>query len=185
MADNNTIARPYAEAVFEVARESGALAEVSDALATAGALFEDGRVAEFLGNPRLSDDERYAFLTGLFDAAGASLFAGDNMHGKNFLKLLIEYDRIDVLPEISVAFDELKAEVENTVDVIVTSAKPIDTAKLAGISKALASRLGREVNLDTAVDENLIGGAVIKAGDVVIDGSLRARLDGLSNALTK
>ena len=81
--------------------------------------------------------------------------------------------------------EALKADVENKVDVIVTSANPISDKQKDTIGKALRERLGREVSIETEIDENLIGGAVIRAGDVVIDGSLRARLEGLANALTK
>ena len=87
------------------------------------------------------------------------------------------------MPEIAERFDALRAEVENTVDVVVTSATALSEAQQQAIVAALTKKLGREVRLETRVDENLIGGAVIRAGDVVIDGSLRARLDGLTTAL--
>ena len=185
MADNNTIARPYARAVFQVAQESDALDELSRSLGIAKAILADGQVANFLANPALDDEARLRFLTELFgEAAGAdSVFAGSSEHGTNFLKLLLEYGRVNVLPEISDRFDALKAEVENTVDVTVTSATELSASQLQEIENALKSRLGRDVKLSTEIDENLIGGAVIRAGDVVIDGSVRARLEGLSNAL--
>lgn len=185
MADNNTIARPYAQAAFEVARGDDALARWHDSLEIAGALMSDGEAAEFLHNPSLSDPRRLEFLTGLFDKAGAMLFTGDDAKGTNFLKLLLEYDRVDVLPEIAERFNALKDEVENTVEVTVTSAAPLSEERLAEIGKALEARFGRTVDLETKVDEELIGGAVIRAGDVVIDGSLRARLKGLAGAMTK
>lgn len=185
MADKHTIARPYAEALFELASESGALEGMSDALGTAGALLEDGKVARFLANPSLTDVRRLEFLTGLFDKAsgGKSLFAGKNEHGTNFLKLLIDYDRVGVLPEIAEHFEALKAKLENTVDVVVTSAASLNKAQKDNIAAALEKRLGRKVNLTTETDESLIGGAIIRAGDIVIDGSLRSRLESLSNAL--
>lgn len=185
MADNHTIARPYAQAVFELAREEKALAELSDALAVARDLLSDGQAAKFLANPGLTDDERLSFLTELFKSAGgqSSVFAGESERGTNFLKLLLEYDRVSVLPEIAEHFEALKARVENTVDVTVTSAAPLNAAQRKAVASALKDRLGREVNLRTEIDENLLGGAVIRAGDVVIDGSLRSRLEGLSNAL--
>jgi F-type H+-transporting ATPase subunit delta len=99
------------------------------------------------------------------------------------LKLLLEYGRVNVLPEIAEHFDALKAAVENTVDVTVTSAAPMSAEQQAIIAAALKERLGSNVTLSTEIDENLIGGAVIRAGDVVIDGSLRARLTSLTNAL--
>jgi F-type H+-transporting ATPase subunit delta len=89
------------------------------------------------------------------------------------------------MPEIAEHFEALKANIENTVDVTVTSATALSGAQQKEISAALQTRLGRTVNLETEIDETLIGGAVIKAGDVVIDGSLRARLDSLTNALVK
>ena len=146
----------------------------------------DGRVARFLANPALTDDERLAFLTDLFRTAEGeeSVFGGRSEHGLNTLKLLLEYGRVAALPEMSDHYEALKAEVENTVDVTVTSAAPLSSEQQQTIVTALKARLGRNVTLATEIDENLIGGAVIRAGDVVIDGSVRARLEGLANALT-
>lgn len=187
MADNNTVARPYAQAIFDVAQESGALTELSDSLAAARALMEDGQVAAFMATPTLSDEERLTFLQGLFgQAAGeGSVFAGANKHGTNFLKLLLENGRVAVLPEIAQHFEALKAKIENSVDAVVTSAAPLSEERMQEIAASLKARLGREVKLTSEIDENLIGGAVIRAGDVVIDGSLRARLEGLAHALVK
>ena len=185
MADNNTIARPYAQAVFELANAAGELAPWSTSLAMARQLLADGQVAAFLGDPAFSDAQRLDFLTGLFAKADATKLAGRDKRGTNFLKLLLEYGRVAVLPEIAAHFETLKAEIENVVEVTVTSANPISKKQQDTIAKALRERLGRDVNLETAIDEHLIGGAVIRAGDVVIDGSLRARLEGLSNALIK
>lgn len=184
MADNNTIARPYAEAVFELARASGSLEEWSASLEVAGQLLADGAVSTFLANPALSDEERLQFLADLFRAADEnSLLAGSSKEGTNFLRLLLENDRIAVVPEIAEHFDALKDEVENTVDVTVTSATELNETQKQAITTALQERLRRNVRLETELDENLIGGAVIRAGDVVIDGSLRSRLESLSNAL--
>ena len=185
MAENNTIARPYAQAVFEVASDAGTLGEWSESLATAGQLLEDGQVAEYLSAPTLNDARRLEFLTELFASAGARLLAGGDQKGTNFLKLLIENGRVAVMPEIAERFEELKAKIENAVDVTVTSAAPVSAERQQQIATALRAKLGREIRLQTEIDENLIGGAVIRAGDVVIDGSLRARLDGLANALIK
>ena len=187
MADNNTVARPYAQAAFEVAQESDALAELSESFAAAKALLADGQVAEFLSRPTLTDEQRLGFLQGLFaESVGeGSVFAGGSQHGTNFLKLLLENDRVAVLPEIADQFEALKADVENKVEAVITSAAPLSEAQQREMAESLQKRLGRNVNVTTVVDENLIGGAVIRAGDVVIDGSLRARLEGLANALTK
>jgi F-type H+-transporting ATPase subunit delta len=185
VADNNTVARPYAQAVFEIADEAGALAEWSESLAIAGQLLRDRELVEYLSAPALSDKRRLEFLSGLFGKAGSDRLAGGDAKGNNFLKLLIENDRVAVLPEISEHFEALKAKVENSVDAVVTSAIALSDAQLDEVASSLRKRLGRDVRITTEIDETLIGGAVIRAGDVVIDGSLRARLEGLANALTK
>lgn len=185
MADNNTIARPYAQAVFDLANEAGELSAWSASLGIAGQLLADDGLVEYLGTPALSDAKRLEFLSGLFKNAGATKLAGGDQRGDNFLKLLFENKRAKVMPEIAAHFEVLKADIENTVEATVTSAAPLNSAQQEKIASALKKRLGREVNITTKIDENLIGGAVIRAGDVVIDGSLRARLEGLANALAK
>ena len=185
MADNNTVARPYAQAVFELANESGELATWSEALDVASQLMADGQVAAYLGDPAFNNEQRFEFLSGLFEKAGAKLLGGKDKKGTNFLQLLLEYGRVVALPEIASHFETLRAEIENIVEVTVTSATPISKQQQDTISMALRQRLGREVNIATEIDANLIGGAVIQAGDVVIDGSLRARLEGLATALAK
>ena len=187
MADNKTVARPYAEAIFEYASEKGLLNELSSSLGPARDMLSDGQLVEFLAMPSLSDEQRLEFLHGLFaEAVGAdTVFAGRNREGSNFLRLLLENGRIAVLPDIADRFDALKANTENKVDVVVTSATTLSEKQLADISSALNARLGRDISIETKIDESLIGGAVITAGDVVIDGSTRARLEGLANALTR
>ena len=187
MADNNTVARPYAQAVFEIAQENDALDELSQSLGAAGELMSDGQVAAFLARPSMTNPQRLEFLQGLFaNAVGeGSVFAGGSKHGTNFLMLLLENGRVVALPEIAEQFEALKAAVENTVDAVVTAAAPLSAEQEQDIAASLRERLGRDVRISTEIDENLIGGAVIRAGDVVIDGSIRARLDGLANSLVK
>ena len=185
MADNNTIARPYAQAVFELANEAGDLAAWSESLGLAGELLASGEVAEYLSAPELGDEKRLEFLTGLFKSAGAGKLDGGDKRGSNFLKLLLENKRVAVLPEIAEHFELLKADIENSVEATVTSATPLSQAQQDEIASSLKKRLGRDVSITTEIDENLIGGAVIRAGDVVIDGSMRARLEGLANVLVK
>jgi F-type H+-transporting ATPase subunit delta len=186
MADHNTIARPYARAAFEFAGEHKDLSAWAAALDAARNVLADGQVVKFLGDPKLSDEKKLEFLAGLFQLADGneSVLGGGNEQGTNFLRLLLEYGRVSVLPEIAGHFDALKAAIENTVDVTVTSAAKMGAAQEKTVVAALEKRLGCNVNLSTEIDENLLGGAVIRAGDVVIDGSLRARLEGLANALT-
>jgi F-type H+-transporting ATPase subunit delta len=185
MADNNTIARPYAQAVFEIASDAGDLGPWSDSLAIAGQLFAESTLADYLSNPEFNNEQRLEFLTGLFKKAGAKLLSGSDDKGTNFLKLLLENRRVAVLPEIAEHYEAEKAKVENTVDAVVTAATKLSKSQVDDIAAALKKRLGCDVNVETEIDENLIGGAVIRAGDVVIDGSLRARLEGLATSLIK
>ena len=173
MSQALTLARPYARAAFAIAREGNALPAWSDALAFAARVAADPTVAALLGNP------------GLIQADATTLLApegADAMFG-NFLGLLFENRRLPLLPEITGMFDELRFEAERVVKAKVTSAVPMPAAELETIKAALKKRFGRDVDVETAVDESLIGGAVIDAGDVVIDGSLKGKLGRLQAAL--
>ena len=185
MADNNTLARPYAQAVFEIANVEGDLSQWSESLLIAGQLLSDSKLIGYLDNPEFNNDQRLEFLTGLFKKAGAKYLAGSNKKGTSFLKLLLENSRVAVMPEISEIYEKYKAKVENKIDAVVTSATTLNKKQIDEIAKALQKRFGCDVNVETKLDENLIGGAVICAGDVVIDGSLRAKLDSLANVLIK
>ncbi len=173
MSQALTLARPYARAAFAIARDTNALPAWSDALAFAACVAADPAVAALLGNPGLTQ----ADATTLLAPDGADALFG------NFLGLLFENRRLSLLPEITGQFDELRFEAERVVKAKVTSAVALPAAELATIKAALAKRFGREVEVETAVDESLIGGAVIDAGDVVIDGSLKGKLGRLQAAL--
>ena len=176
-ADNTTIARPYAKAAFEESREKGRLAEWSEGLAIAAQVVRDPRVARLLGNPQVTAPELAQIVT---DIAGAKL-GGD---GRNFLLALAENHRLGALPEIAALYDEMKNAAEGIADVTVTSATPLDGAQRERLTAALARRLKRRVRLTCEVDPKLLGGAVLRAGDLVIDGSLRSRLERMAYELT-
>ena len=173
MSQALTLARPYARAAFAIARDANALPAWSDALAFAARVAADPSVAALLGNPGLTQ----ADATTLLAPDGADALFG------NFLGLLFENRRLSLLPEITGQFDELRFEAERVVKAKVTSAVPMPAAELETIIAALKKRFGRDVEVETAVDESLIGGAVIDAGDVVIDGSLKGKLGRLQAAL--
>ncbi|HMK85562.1 MAG TPA: F0F1 ATP synthase subunit delta [Steroidobacteraceae bacterium] len=182
MADRATIARPYAKAAFEHAREARsrdpqAFAKWSRALALAAQIVADARVAEIIKNPELTAAEHAGLIAGV---AGAELDASM----QNFVALLAENRRLTLLPEIAAHYEGLRAEVENTVDVEVISAVPLDASQAGKLERALAQRLKRTVRMHTSVDPALVGGALIRAGDLVIDGSLRGRLERLGTELT-
>ena len=176
MAEAATIARPYAKAAFEDARERNELAAWSGALAKAAGLAADARVLEALTSPKLSTDQFVAFFAGL---------GGPAIDGRwqNFVRLLATYKRLALLPQIAGQFETLRADFENELDVQVTSAAPMSAQQGAKLAAALTSRLKRSVRLATAVDPTLLGGAVIRAGDLIIDGSLTGRLQKLATAL--
>ncbi len=177
MADRLTIARPYARAAFEEARKNGGLAPWSQALQAAALVVKDPRVASLLDNPRVTPAELAQFV----DEIAASPLGE---HGANFVRTLADNHRLGLLPEIAELFDTLKDDAEGVVDVTVTSAAALDEGQRAKISAALARRLRRKVRLHCQTDPTLIGGAVLRAGDLVIDGSLRTRLERIAYELT-
>ena len=177
MADKSTIARPYAKAAFEVARDRKRFGPWSEALRTAAAVVGDPRVQSLLGNPRVTPAQLADLVSGI---AGPQL----GEEGGNFIRTLADNGRLAFLPEISTLFDELKSEAEGVIDVMVTSAAPLDDAQRGNLVAALERRLQRTVRLQCATDPTLIGGAVLRAGDLVIDGSLRTRLERIAYDLT-
>ena len=173
MSQALTLARPYARAAFAIARDEGKFAPWSDALAFSARVAADPRVSALLSNPQLSRGDAVALLTP--DATSET-------YGR-FLSLLAEGRRLQQLPEISGLFEQLRAEAEHVVKATVTSAAELSGEELDKIKAALRKRFGRDVEVSTAVDASLIGGAVIDAGDVVIDGSLKGKLSRLQTAL--
>ena len=182
MAENNSIARPYAEAVFQLAREAGQLAGWSDALHASAAAVADEDVARLIDSPK-ADTGKIADIVA--DVARQAAGGGvDSTQLGNLLRLLAENRRLPALASIAAQFDRLKADVENSVDVVLTAATPVDPAQQAKITEALKKRFGREINLHFKLDEKLIGGARLQADDLVIDGSIRTGLDKMASALT-
>ncbi len=175
MSESLTLARPYARAAFESARGGNALGAWSSSLSFAAQAAADSRVGALLGNPRLSGDELVGLLLPPNEAAG-SKFA-------SFLSLLAENSRLTLLPEIVALFEDLKRESEHVLKVTLRSAAEIPGAQADAIKLALAKRFGRDIELSQTIDPSVIGGAVIDAGDVVIDGSVRGRLARLESAL--
>jgi F-type H+-transporting ATPase subunit delta len=182
MADVGTIARPYAKALFEIASGERKLGEWSQALNAAAAVLEDANARRVLGNPTIDVAKRAEFLRAVsVGIKGASVL--ETTQGKALVAVLADNDRLALLPEIAAQFDALKAQAENKVKVTMTSATQVDPATAEQVKQALKKRLGREVELELAVDASLIGGAVIRAEDMVIDGSVRTRLEKLAAQL--
>lgn len=171
-----TVARPYAEAIFALARESGRLGEWSDTLQFLAAAMREPELIAFVTDPKLTPAQRAELMLAV---GGARLDA----EAKNLIRVLVENDRLVVLPEIAVLFETRRREAEGQTKVIVTSALPLDAAVLEQLAAALKAKLGQQVEITTEEDPSLIGGVRIRAGDTVIDGSVRGRLHQLANEL--
>jgi F-type H+-transporting ATPase subunit delta len=182
MADFTTVARPYAKASFAVAEAGSSLAAWSQALHGAAAVVSDAQAKDFLARPSLSAKERAAFLVAVLEKSAVGGVFGSR-EGKNLLRIVSENGRLAALPEIAAQFDKLKALAENRVTVKLVSASEVDAAQVERVAAALKRRLGRDVEIETEIDPQLLGGAVVRADDRVIDGSVRSRLQRLAGSL--
>ena len=176
MAEPSTIARPYAEAAFRLADAQGKLSDWSAALANLSAVAADERVRVAIGDP----NSPAAKVAGLFIAILAGKLSGE---GENFVRVLAENGRLDVLGEIRAQYEVLKNEREGVVEAEVISAFEMDQAQVADLVSRLEKKTGRKVKARVSVDRTLIGGVKIVIGDKVIDGSARAQLAALETAL--
>jgi F-type H+-transporting ATPase subunit delta len=176
MSELSTLARPYAEAVFRMAQGENDLAGWSSRIATLAAIVSDAQVARLIADPAVAA-ERVADL--VIEVAGGGL----GERGGNFVKVLAGNDRLSVLPEIAVQFETLKADAEGTLEATITSAQEMTQAQVDDLVAALKAKFNRAVNVQVAVDSELIGGAVITIGDQVMDGSVKGRLQRMAFAL--
>ncbi len=176
MAELTTLARPYAKAAFEYAIEAKQLAEWSDMLSFASQVVSDEIMQQLLTSPHFTkQDQQEAMLK----------ICADKLDDKgiNFIKLLAQNGRLVTLAEIEVLFNFLRSEFEKTVDAQITSATALNEQQIAQIKEKLAAKLGRQVEASVEVDADLLGGLIIQAEDLVIDGSVRGQLAKLSDAL--
>jgi len=176
MAELSTLARPYAKAVFEYAVAAGDLETLSTQLSLASAIAQTGKVVEVLSSPSLTTKQQAeAFLAVCGDELSAPV--------QNFIKVLAENKRISLLPEIVSLFDQFKSNREKSVDVEVATVFELEESMKQTLSAALSKKLERDVNLQTTIDKELIGGVVIRAADIVIDSSIRGRLAKLAETM--
>lgn len=176
MAELRTIARPYAKAAFQTALANGELPTWASALIDLGSVTQVDKVEGFLKAPGLTAEAKAEKLLSLCGEGFSSQLKG-------FVRVLAKFNRLTLLPEICALFDELKSEHESTVNVVLNTAYPLDTDTENKIVSALKSKLNRDVQVETAVDDSLLGGALIKVGDAVIDGSIKGRLNKLATAM--
>ncbi|MFQ5488544.1 MAG: F0F1 ATP synthase subunit delta [Gammaproteobacteria bacterium] len=178
MAEKRTIARPYAQAIFGLAQKQQDLAKWSGILELLAAIAADAQMQSLINNPKVGDEQ----LRGIFlDIGGERL----DQAATALIDLLIENRRLDILPEIAALYESYRAEAEKVVQAEVISAFPVSDEQQSAIAEALKQRLGREVTIESKTDQSLIGGAIIRAGDMVIDGSVTGHLDRLSHTLSQ
>ncbi|HXF65925.1 MAG TPA: F0F1 ATP synthase subunit delta [Burkholderiales bacterium] len=177
MAEATTIARPYAEAVFGLAEAAGTLERWSRALAQMAQVVGHPELRAAIGDPNLSADALYALV-----AAGCGELAGDE---QNFLRVLIENDRLALLPQIRAIYESLKNEREGVVEAQIASAYPLADGELEALVADLERRFGRRIQPRVTVDRELIGGVRVQVEDEVIDGSVRGKLAAMAAALTR
>ena len=175
---DNALARPYAQAVFGLATEQDAVTAWSDVLALLAIVASDSDFIKVANDPRVNDQQ---ILTLITEVCGDAL----DEHAKNLVELLIENQRLSVLPGIANGFEALRAAAEGVIEAELISARPVDDARRDKIAAALAKRLGSKIRLTVSEDKGLLAGAIIRAGDWVIDGSALTRLERLSGALTR
>ena len=178
MAELATLARPYANAVFDLATERDGLERWSRMLGLAAAASREPAVQALIASPAISDEQKAHTL---IDLVREEL----DDAGRRFLHTLAENKRLPLLPEIGGQFEALKAEAERVLDVEIASAVSLSEDELKRFTDALARRFEREIQVSTVVDANLIGGAVVRAGDTVVDGSVRGKLDKLAESLAR
>ena len=176
MAEISTIARPYARAVFEIAQEQGKLGPWSEVLANLAQIMAHEGMAEAADATNVNRE----VVAGIVIELGGSAF---NTDAQNLVKVLAENRRLTLAAEIAAQYEVMRADAENTLEAELRSAQDVSDDIKQSISKALEKRLGRKVNLVVTKDETVIGGAVVKAGDLVIDGSAAGRLQKLTAAL--
>ena len=176
MAESVTIARPYAQAVFRLARESKALTAWSDRLQRLAAIAQDPEMANVVGNPKFSAGQVAELFVSLTGESG-------NKELASFIGILAENERLGVLTQIQEIYEQLKSGDEGVKDAIVTSAYPLDDAQLKNLMSQLESHFGSKLQPRVEVDATLIGGIKVAVGDQVLDASVRGKLDAMATAL--
>jgi F-type H+-transporting ATPase subunit delta len=176
MAELTTIARPYAEAAFELARAANALPAWSSMLRYVSAVVTEPAMARSLDNPKFTPGDKESLILSV---------CGDKLDAmaRRFVRVLVEADRVAVLPQIAALFDELKNDAEGVATARIDSAFPLTDAQLAELKEALEKRFGKKIEATVNVDPELVGGARITVGDTVIDASVRAQLQSMANQL--
>lgn len=174
MPNTTTIARPYAKAIFEYARDTENLGHWSAILQVLAVAVSDEKAKQFISNPAVTNDQMRELLMSVVKCS-----AKEKEAVENFVSLLAQNKRLLILPDLKVLFDSLRAEQEKTLEVRVLSFAELSTAQQKQLISSLSKRVQREVTLSISIDKSLLGGAVIYADDLIIDGSVRGKLTKL------
>lgn len=177
MQENTTVARPYAQAVFETASEESKMTEWSEMLGKLEAVVMDTQVQKMLTRPELDDVALSDFM---LSVCGQEL----SETGQNLVKVLANAGRLALVPEINRLYEQLRAEAEGVIEVTVTSAYELAPEQESSISAVMSKRLGKKIVIVNDVDDSLIGGVVIRAGDEVIDASIKGRLKAMASQIS-
>jgi len=177
MAEKSTIARPYAQAAFDIAKDNKDLKSWSEMLQLVATITADDAMAAVILNPKYQTQD---LIDIVLNVAGKGL----NKLAQNFVRVVASNKRLNVLTEIAEIYEAHRAVAEGTIDAEVISAFELKKAQKQNLVDALKKRLGREINLTTKIDESLIGGSIVRAGDMVIDGSVTGQLNKLAHTLT-
>jgi F-type H+-transporting ATPase subunit delta len=177
MAEISTIARPYAVAAYKLGSEQKALGKWSEMLGFAAAVANDAQIKAYIQDPKVVSSELQATFLKV---------CGDNLNenGQNLIKVLVEYGRLSILPEIYSAFEALKAQDEGTLDAEIIAAAKISAADTKDLVKRLEAKFGKKIEATVSVDPEIIGGFKIIVGDTVIDASVKGQLQNLAYSLT-
>ena len=176
MSDFTTAARPYANAVYDLAEQTGALDSWSDALSNLSAVVNDEQVSALLNNPDMGKQQKGELVTGVL---------GDKLdqQQQNLVMLMAENGRLSIMSDVQEQFEVARAKAENKIEAEVISAFELTAEQTDELANTLKNKLGCEITLTTSIDESLIGGVVIKAGDTIIDASMKSQLDTLALSL--
>jgi len=176
MSDFTTAARPYANAVYDLASEAGSLDSWSDALANLATVVADAQIADMLTSPGLGKEDKGRLVLEVL---------GDKLDGKqqNLVRLMAENGRLGLMADVRDQFEVARAQAENKVEAEVISAFELSNEQTEQLASTLKNKLGCDITLTTSVDPSLIGGVVVKAGDTIIDASMKSQLDSLALSL--
>ena len=176
MAEASTLARPYAQAIFNLALADNTLKAWSDTLTLLKEVAADESMTEIITNPEASGEQVVALFA---DICKDQL----DEQGVNFLKVAAQNGRLEILPYIADSFEAMRAEQEGSIEAQVISAYAVNATQKKSIAEALKKKLGREVTITTKTDKSLLGGVIIRAGDIVIDGSVKTQLEKITHSL--